>query len=353
MASIGPQLPPHLLKRKRTPDEEESETDRPSKASKPQNADEIALDDEDDDSDDEYGPSAGPAPSLGPGAAETKSKLIFNEEPKLLLSISTGMNTSQAPKPVMGPAAPPTDLATRPTSHPTADHASASDSDSDDSDDYGPALPSSNLTHASSSSAAVARRTTAAAEANEPAAPQRDAWMLAPPTDTSYRERDPTKLKARKFASGKASSSGGGDEISSIWTETPEAKARRIADKVLGRGDGSGDSASQAQKPLPKSANPTDAARRAAVRDAREGRIQDYTENTRGKSLYEEHQSRRKDSKKTGNRAGKDEEDDPSQRPFDREKDMALGGRINNTQRQDLLKRAGDFGGRFSKGSYL
>jgi hypothetical protein len=32
---------------------------------------------------------------------------------------------------------------------------------------------------------------------------------------------------------------------------------------------------------------------------------------------------------------------------------MGLGGRIGHVQKQDMLKRAGDFGSRFEKGSYL
>src|SRR4051794_12654100 len=58
MSSIGPQLPPHLQKRKRTPDDDASPDSPPSKAMRPTNSDEIALDD-DSSSDDGYGPSAG------------------------------------------------------------------------------------------------------------------------------------------------------------------------------------------------------------------------------------------------------------------------------------------------------
>ncbi|KAF3357440.1 1-phosphatidylinositol-4,5-bisphosphate phosphodiesterase gamma-2 [Verticillium dahliae VDG1] len=69
-----------------------------------------------------------------------------------------------------------------------------------------------------------------------------------------------------------------------------------------------------------------------------------------GKSLYETHATARKEG---GRRKDDEEEDDPSARAFDREKDMALGGRINSTQRRELLGKAKDFGGRFQKGSFL
>ncbi|CRK21091.1 hypothetical protein BN1708_003428, partial [Verticillium longisporum] len=66
--------------------------------------------------------------------------------------------------------------------------------------------------------------------------------------------------------------------------------------------------------------------------------------------LYETHATARKEG---GRRKDDEEEDDPSARAFDREKDMALGGRINSTQRRELLGKAKDFGGRFQKGSFL
>lgn len=70
--------------------------------------------------------------------------------------------------------------------------------------------------------------------------PQREEWMLLPPTNDDWSSRvDPTKLKNRKFQSGKGSKapidkSGG---ISAIWTETPEEKRQRLEDEVLGKRD--------------------------------------------------------------------------------------------------------------------
>ncbi|KLU81291.1 hypothetical protein MAPG_00382 [Magnaporthiopsis poae ATCC 64411] len=86
--------------------------------------------------------------------------------------------------------------------------------------------------------------------------------------------------------------------------------------------------------------------------EARETAIRLYTEQTRGKSMYEEHQAALREGKKPAG-AKKEEEDDPSKRAFDREKDMAVGGRITHAQRRDLMKQAVDFGGRFQKGKYL
>ena len=63
----------------------------------------------------------------------------------------------------------------------------------------------------------------------------------------------------------------------------------------------------------------------------------------RNKSLYEEHK---------GSKA-RIEEDDPSKRAFDREKDIAGGRKINHQQKKEMLSRAADFGSRFSSGKYL
>jgi hypothetical protein len=188
--------------------------------------------------------------------------------------------------------------------------------------------------------------------------------MLAPPSaPTNYRERDPTKLKARKFASGRAAAgneahSGG---VSAIWTETPEEKAKRLRDAVLGRGGDGGGAATSATATATARVVDTKARAETAGRTADEEKIRSFTEQTRGKSLYEEHQMKKnkaKDGDGAGKGKGKDgkeeeEEDDPSKRAFNWEKDMKSGGTISHTQRRQLLAKSADFGGRFDKGRYL
>lgn len=49
----------------------------------------------------------------------------------------------------------------------------------------------------------------------------------------------------------------------------------------------------------------------------------------------------------------KEEDDDPSARAFDREKDMAVAGKISSAQRREMVKKAADYNTRFSKGSFL
>ncbi|KAK7984977.1 hypothetical protein PG988_002599 [Apiospora saccharicola] len=390
MSSIGPQLPPHLAKRKRSTDDNEAEAGSPptkvhaTGPQLPSNQDEITLGDDDDSSgdDDAYGPtmpkaaaaqpeisskpsigptmpaSIGPAmpptaasigpsappPSIGPSAGPTNTDeidLADSDSDDDAHGPAPPPSGPQQPKRIQGPAPPPAPLSERPPG-PLED----SNSDSDDDDDYGPALPTSSAHQARQSQAAAALYS--AQKAAESTAPQRDDWMLAPPTagDLNHAQ-DPTKLRARKFNSGPRASTSGGGEISSIWTETPEQKRKRLEDAVLGRtGASSGGAGATAAASSSGHSQPP----KTLEEEERAERIRNNIQKARGPSLLEAHQ--RGDGK--GNaRVAEEEEDDPSKRAFDREKDMKLGGRIGNAQRNELLKKSANFGDRFSKGKYL
>ncbi|KAL2125841.1 hypothetical protein VTI74DRAFT_2535 [Chaetomium olivicolor] len=397
MASVGPQLPPHLQKRKRTPEDDGELGSPPPKTSRRDNEDEIPLDD---DSDDDYGPSAPgsaknatkddrrsqPPPTIGPSlpstvaattaAAPTENKRSIGpslpvtlapiNDNEIPLDDSDSDATGPAPpratagpaapppaKRVLGPAPPPAPLSERPSTGPN------SNTDSDSDDDWGPALPGSTPSTSSRPAGPSLSSSTLQPEPST-TAPKRDDWMLAPPPNSNTaRAPDPTKLKARKFASGpRAATEAKPAGISSIWTETPEEKARRLANAVLGREDpnvAAQPSASRLSRPEGDSRN--------SKRD--EARIKSYTEQTRGRSLVEEHQAARAagktasyqkgDGNKWGAKGGaeEDDEDDPSKRAFDWEKDMKVGGRISGAQRRELMNRAANFGGRFQSGKYL
>ncbi|KAK6860146.1 hypothetical protein PG990_012551 [Apiospora arundinis] len=390
MSSIGPQLPPHLAKRKRSVDDDEAEAGSPppkihaTGPQLPSNRDEITLDDDDSSGDDDaYGPSipkaameakqennkpsigpamptsigpampptaapsisaAAPPPSIGPSAGPTNTDEIDladsddDDASHGPAPPPSGPQQPQQPKRIHGPAPPPGPLSERPPNPPD------SDSDSDD-DDYGPALPTSSAHQARQSQAAAALYS--ARQAAESTAPQRDDWMLAPPSGGDLNHaQDPTKLKARKFNSGPRASTSGGGEISSIWTETPEQKRKRLEDAVLGRSSAAASGQpQQGQKGAVAAGVP-----KTREEEERAERIRENIQKARGPSLLEAHQ--RSDGK--GNaRAVEEEEDDPSKRAFDKEKDMKLGGRIGNAQRNELLKRSANFGDRFSKGKYL
>lgn len=59
--------------------------------------------------------------------------------------------------------------------------------------------------------------------------------MIVPPKESDWAARvDPTKIRARKFRTGKdakAPKSGGN---MTLWTETPAEKQQRVQDEVLG-----------------------------------------------------------------------------------------------------------------------
>ncbi|KAK3354306.1 hypothetical protein B0H65DRAFT_447937 [Neurospora tetraspora] len=357
MASIGPQLPPHLQKRKRD-DEDEESSSPPTKISRPDNRDEIPL--EGDDSGDDFGPSA-----PNPNPSHISSSIGPSAPPRPSIGPTAPTSSASAPKRIYGPAPPPADLSERPTTDPN------SDSDSDSDDGYGPALPGTRPAAAANSSnrgpSFPSFQQQQQHQAEEPQAPKRDDWMVAPPTNSSYRAPDPTKLKSRKFASGRSAATGekSGGGVSSIWTETPEEKIKRLAAAVLGREDPSSSSHSSA------TAASASVSKTSRPKNLDEERVRSYTEQTRGRSLVEEHQaaiaagkkkltsassSSASKSGRPGDKYGKqdvDDEDDPSKRAFDREKDMAVGGRISHTQRKDLLNRAANFGDRFQSGKFL
>ncbi|KAI2640926.1 hypothetical protein GGS21DRAFT_502342 [Xylaria nigripes] len=335
--SIGPSLPPSIGPSPPIPSPPAASA---GPSLPPANVDEVALDSEDDES---IGPAAPPTTNttripIGPTLPSTNTEEISLDSDD---EDDIGPAPPE-PKRVHGPALPPAPLSERPPDN--------ADSDDDTDDDYGPALPSSKSHQERQARALKAAEAEAEAATNQ--APKRDDWMLAPPSAGGYRAADPTKLKARRFNSGPRANTGtsGEREISSIWTETPEEKRKRLENAVLGRDAASGPSTAQ-----PKLSATGDDDKQAT-------RIRNFTEATRGRSLYEEHQEARTRSgqesqSKTSSNMKKswvdEEEDDPSKRAFDKEKDMKLGGRIGAAQRRELLNKAADFGGRFSKGKYL
>ncbi|KAG5974685.1 hypothetical protein E4U58_002722 [Claviceps cyperi] len=342
MSSIGPQLPTELTKRKRSP-EEDAAASPPAKQARsnvalPQatNNDEIGLSDSDDN--DAMGLSAPSAVNLGP-IYSPRTAQDTHEIP-----VSDSASDAET-----APPAPPPKPQAHPQPQPQSQHHQEpiSSSESDSEDDYGPSLPSST----------TPRQTIGPTLPSKEPAPQRDTWMLAPPPSTAYSERDPTRMRARKFASKPLSSSAGkpSPDHPSIWTETPQEKLQRQKDALLGRVPsashavaGGGTSSS--------SSSSLSSERAKMQKRQQEERIAASIEASRGKkSLYAEHDERRKEGGGGGNGRGEkeEEEDDPSKRAFDREKDMAIGGKIGSRARTELISRSANFGGRFQKGSFL
>ncbi|KAG5926605.1 hypothetical protein E4U42_003114 [Claviceps africana] len=124
-----------------------------------------------------------------------------------------------------------------------------------------------------------------------------------------------------------------------MWTETPQEKLQRQKDALLGR--------------APAAAATDSSTRAKRQQREQDDRIAASIEAARGtKSLYAEHDERRRRDKGPGGQGG-DDDDDPSKRAFDREKDMAIGGKIGSRARAELISKSANFGGRFQKGSFL
>ncbi|PHH50245.1 hypothetical protein CFIMG_007457RA00001 [Ceratocystis fimbriata CBS 114723] len=359
MSSIGPQLPSHLAKRKRgSIDSCDLPPSKTTASTSTCNKDEIALDDNDDDA---YGPQvlgenrkSLPKVSIGSTVIPSPSSLANNE---ISHDSNSGSDTNKASQPpqaqgpilpsnystrVLGPSLPPTTIngQARDNLDPLTDTPITSelqpdpDSDSSSDDDYGPALPTEAQKNVCTNTA-INRQ-----DAQASSAPKRDEWMLAPPTMSNTRASDPTKIKNRTFASGRGASAASKNvDMSSIWTETPEEKRRRLENAVLGRADES----------EPKQARYVRSTIEEEAEQERRRNISEYTEQTRGKSLYVARQESLKS--KTGGAYA--EEDDPSKRAFDIQKDMAIGGRLDRGQKKQMLDKAGNFGDRFQKGSFL
>ena len=183
MSAVGPELPPHLApKRKRAVDEE---------------GDHVAC-------------------HRQPSRSRSSSSDGMQKRPRII-----------------GPSLPPAALDELPASKPNLDEESDSD------DDFGPAPPP---VAGQYDAEAETLRSEAAAAAEEEAReaakkPQREEWMLVPPKQDDWSSRvDPTKLKNRKFNTGKGAkgpAQKGGPE-STLWTETPEEKRKRLEDEVMG-----------------------------------------------------------------------------------------------------------------------
>ena len=193
MPSIGPQLPPHLQDRKRSHAEADDNSSSDS--------------------------------STGPALPSRSEKETSPASPKRIR--------------VVGPAPPPAPLDERPPLDPPAND--DDESESDDDDDFGPSLPSASDSVARSSIASVKTHVSASASATK-----RDEWMTIAPTNGDWSSRvDPTKLKNRKFNTGKGAKAPprAGASGDASWHETPEQKQERLKREVLGIKDASESSA--------------------------------------------------------------------------------------------------------------
>lgn len=281
MSAAGPALPPHLLAKRKRQQEEDEQND-------------------------------GASPS---GAKRSKSP-----------------EDGEKRRRVVGPAMPPAPLDQRPPEPANA----AQDSDSEDDDGFGPALPPEDAgENAHEDDHSEARQTQR--EPTPEAKIQRDAWMtMAPQQDDLAARMDPTRQRPRGFNTGKgAKGPAASGTDATAWHETAEQKQKRLADEMMGISSKPAASIGP-QRPPTASSNGAGVGKDAATAEK--------VKQARGPSLMEQHKATK----------GKEaEDDDPSARVFDREKDMGAGMRIGHAQREEMLKKAGGFASKFAGGSYL
>ncbi|KAJ5129193.1 uncharacterized protein N7515_005232 [Penicillium bovifimosum] len=222
---------------------------------------------------------------------------------------------------VIGPCLPPSQDAAHTMNSKTG---SDSDDDDDDDDDFGPSLPpSAPLEDFTQPEPKITN--TADVPSSEEKESQRDQWMLQPPTHSDWASKvDPTQLRNRKFNTGKAASAP--KHMDSSWVETPEERMRRLQDAVMG-----------VSSSTHQATNQVGSSKTKLVAE----KIQKYKDIT-GKAARLE----------TSGQAQK-EDDDPSGRAFDREKDMAVSSKISNAQRREMVKKAADYSTRFTQGNFL
>jgi hypothetical protein len=328
MSAAGPDLPPHLLtKRKRQQEEAQKNQSSTSSGANQESLKRQKV----------------TGPELPPSAA---SKPAGPSLPPTVSAPSVGPtlppSEPQPTRPIAGPAPPPAPLDERPTAPPD------SDDDSDD-DGFGPSLPTAaDLNPAANNSGPSIPR-----PAEAPTRAQRDEWMTLPPQQDDLAARmDPSKMRARGFNTGKNARGGdktpAGGNIAAAWTETPEEKLKRLQDEAMGV--------------KPAAAGHIDAkeAARNKEKEAEARRIREQTvsllpsntmhrqadkslqDKARGPSLMAQH--------KESNPENKD--DDPSKRAFNREKDIG-GSSLGLVDKKDLLNKASTFGSKFAGGSYL
>ncbi|CAI6287509.1 unnamed protein product [Periconia digitata] len=316
---IGPSLPPHLSKRSREDDDHDANGFSSDGGEKRRKV---------------IGPAAPPpskpspprvlGPSLPPQSASRSSSPDSDVGP-------APPPASSKPTRVLGPAPPPAPLDQRPP-NPPSDH---DDSDSSSDDDFGPAPPPVGATYDTygGSSAAKSAFDTEPQYTDAPKKVQRDDWMTMPPTHDGLSRIDPTKMRARKFNTGKNAGAGSGGDGMGIWTETPEQKLKRLQDEAMGITAPANTSSSKKES------------KRTREEDELNRKRREQIEASRGKSLVDQHKDKSVKSKEP--------EDDPSKRGFDYEKDMAVTGNLSHKQKRELMNKAKGFGDRFSGGNFL
>jgi hypothetical protein len=229
----------------------------------------------------------------------------------------------------------------------------SSEGESSDDDGFGPRLPSSlkpgigitadpSKESISTGSYKITSASLSPVPLDKESAVNRN-WMTVSPEDEQHAggRQAPQKLKARGFQTGRAArtstADAGGGGVGQQWTETVEEKRIRLENEIMGI------KPNPSSTELGASSSPRDAATLKSKKMTEE-RMREFNEKTTRESLYA---AKRRDTKDPA------KDDDPSARPFDKEKDIGGSRTITNSQHRQMLNQASNYSSRFTKGSFL
>jgi len=296
--SVGPQLPPHLQKQR-----EQQQLDQ----------------DTDTDSEHDIGPRLPEVACRGP-------------DPRVQQQQQQQQDDESSDDDDYGPALPP-HLANRPGGESSvvgeADGKNDDESDTDDDDVIGPRppKPGESSSFLQSQASDIERRAQSMKDKIEGKGQneiKRESWMLELPD-----------AKAKSFGLGpRTFSRKGKTELGdrSVWTETPEDKARRARGEQVEGGNDDEEEKKRQEYLINKS------------RDEAMSEITEKLKKKRGsESLLEKHEKELKKKSK------KDKKDSNERRPFDRDADLGAN-KFDEAQRKLMIKKAAQIDSRFSSG---
>jgi len=211
------------------------------------------------------------------GALRNTSKLSPTIEPSPTTVTPPSPDSCGKRRRVIGPAPPPAPLDQRPPTDPVIN---VQDDDTSD-DEFGPSLPGQGGSGHKPLHSVF--DDLPSAQVDEAKTSRRDDWMTMPPKQDDLSARmDPNKIRARGFNSGKGAQGSKSSGPNTLWTETPEQKRKRLQDEVLG--------ITQAATKEDKTGSSAVDSKTAAENEAKARKIAEYNAKHRSKSLYDQHQ---------------------------------------------------------------
>ena len=175
-------------------------------------------------------------PTLPPHLTSKRKRSVEDADDSERQSRSRSSSTSEEGKrrKVLGPSLPSKSIREESTGQSTN---GGQESNSESDDDIGPA-PAPPEGQSGGSSEPQNAMPQAVPDPEKPGKHlQREEWMLAPPSNVDWTSRiDPTKLKNRRFNTGKGARAPVQTDTTedTLWTESPAEKTKRLQNEVMG-----------------------------------------------------------------------------------------------------------------------